>query len=231
MKQRTFQTGARTLLAGLLLVAALVPATAAITPFSSRSGFDAATAGLTQQLTDFESEPAGTSYAAGTGPAGAGFTLSSSAPDTLLVADLFWTSSGTHYLGLDNPDTQFLSGDSLTFSFSAPVSAFGLYVIGGADLQAGDVRLSAGGADAFNGASPAIVDAASGSYVYFIGLVSSAGSFGSATLTGLPPAGSDFFLIAVDDVLLAHPVPEPSALALLSAGLLGLGWARRRRMP
>jgi len=218
-------------LAAALLCATTVPALAAITGYTTRSGFDAATAGLTTQTTDFESVAAGTSFATGTGPAGSGFTLSAvTGAGTPTVADLFWTTSGTHYLGLDNSDTQFFSGDEVTFSFAQPVRAFGLYVIGGSDLQAGDIQLSAGGTDVLSSGSAEQTDGF-GSYAYFLGLATDGASpsFASATLKGLAPGGTDFFLFAVDDVTLANPVPEPSTVALLSLGLLGLAASSRRR--
>ncbi len=38
---------------------------------------------------------------------------------TPTVSNQFWTTSGTQYLGLDNPDTAFEQGDSLTFNFNS----------------------------------------------------------------------------------------------------------------
>ena len=223
----TFIRGAMAL-ALAALTAGAAPAMAAVSGYTLRADFDAAQAGwLPQQVTDFEAEVAGTTYPSGSGPTGSGFTLETSAGAfglTPSVGATFWTTSGTHYLGLDNPDTAFYSGDSVTFNFAAPVHAFGLYVLVGSDVQTGDLQLSAGGANVFNGGAAAASDGA-GSFAYFVGLVSTGAGFGSATLTGL----NGFYVYSVDDVVLANPVPEPASVALFGAGLAALGFARRRK--
>ena len=223
-------------LAAVLLLCmpwSVTPALSAVIAYNSQASFNAATAGWVKQTTDFEGVATGTTFAAGTGPAGSGFTLNAKAAgSTPTVADLFWTTSGTHYLGLDDSDTQFFSGDELTFNFANPTSAFGLFVIGGQDLRAGDVRLSGGGTDAFNAATADLTDN-NGSFAFFIGLASSGATLSSATLTGIPPGGTDFFLFAVDDVVLAHPgsvtIPEPPCAVLIALALLAVVVRRRPR--
>ena len=121
-------------------------AQAAVVTYSTQASFIAAATGLgTQHLSNFDSSPTGTAYADGSGPPGSGFTMTSTtfAPaNTPSVQDQFWTTSGTHYLGLDNSDTQFSNGDSLSFALSGSVRAFGLYVIGATnDIQAGDLAV------------------------------------------------------------------------------------------
>ena len=54
-------------------------------------------------------------------------------PSTLRVGNTFGTTSGTNYLGLDNPDTAFYLGDSFEIDFHRTVHAVGLYVIAGSD--------------------------------------------------------------------------------------------------
>lgn len=220
----------------LVALSAIAPhAAAAINGYTARTAFDAATAGMPRVITDFESSTAGTVFGPGTGPAGSGFVLDSTASvafgEDPMVGDLFWTTSGTRYLGSDNGDAQFLAGDSITFTFAAPASGFGLYVIGGSDLLGGDIRLSMGGA-----AVPNVDDAdkladGNGSFAFFLGLVSDDGAtFGSATLTGIDPGGGAFYVFAVDDVVVASPVPEPSMAVTLLAGVAALlAWRRRVR--
>lgn len=202
--------------------------------YQDQAAFGAAIAGWTSHTTDFEAQAAGTTYAAGTGPAGAGFTLTLSGPSAAsnvpTVNDAFWTTSGTHYLGLDNFDTAFEAGDALTIQFATPVRAFGLWVIGTQDLGPGDIALGLAGTSISNGSS--FVTDGFGSYAYFLGLVTddSAG-FSSLTLSDLTPGSTRLLNIAADDFISAAPgrgtpVPEPASLALVLLGLLALA-ARR----
>ena len=122
------------------MLAICAPVQAAVVGYQSQATFNAAISGWTSISTDFESVSVATTYAAGTGPSGSGFTLVLSGPDAPsqlpAVANLFWTTSGTHYLGLDNPDTAFEAGDSLTFNFATAMQAFGLFIVGGSDVPA-----------------------------------------------------------------------------------------------
>ena len=92
------------------------------------------------QTTNFDALAVDTLYASGTGPGS--FTLSvvafDSTPqvrDQMLDGTLLWAISGTHSLGLNNSDRQFLGGDVLNIHFLAPVFGFGLYVITGGGNQ------------------------------------------------------------------------------------------------
>lgn len=209
-------------------------AMAAINSYASRAAFDAATAGMPRVVTDFESIATGTVFAPGTGPAGAGFVLDSSASSAFgqnpLVSDAFWAPSGVRFLGSQNSDQQFYVGDTLTFTFDAPASGFGLLVVGGRDLSAGDIRLSAAGAEAFNVDDANKLSDGNGSFAFFVGLASDNGAtFGSAALTGVDPGGGAFYVFAVDDVIVAAPVPEPSMALMLALGASGVVLAGRRR--
>ncbi|MDN3920813.1 PEP-CTERM sorting domain-containing protein [Roseateles violae] len=210
------------------------PAGAAVSSYQQQADFDAAVAALGDtHLSDFESIAVATSYAAGSGPAGAHFVLGSStyAPgDRPTVQTGLWTSSGERFLGLNNGDQQFSNGDTLSFTLSGPVRAFGLYVIVGADVLAGDLRLNTAGGSVSNAGSTTVGDGA-GSFAYFLGLVSSS-NIASVTLEfGTPGDPSFLFNAAVDDVRLidAAAVPEPSRLALTGLGGLALLLAARRR--
>src|SRR5687768_13174530 len=115
---------------------------AALTSFTSKAAFDAAIAGMSDlQTVDFEGVAAGTTFASGTGTGGLTFDYAISG-FTLQVSDTFGTTSGTNYLGLDNPDTAFNLGDSVTIQFGRTVHAVGLYVMAGNDALAGDFELS-----------------------------------------------------------------------------------------
>ena len=219
-------TRLRAACAGLLLATASAAGHASLTGFTDQVSFQAATTGLPTELTNFDSLAAGDPVAGG-----AGFSLSVSASgDSPVVSSGFWTTSGPNYLGLNNADGQFLNGDTLTFTFARPVAAFGLYVIGGADLADPSfsdvgVQLASG---AFSVSTTKLPDRTDGqgSYAFFLGFVGTGSTLGSVTLTGFSPGLLEF---AVDDVRLVSAVPEPASAGLLAAGLLGLATLRRRK--
>ena len=213
----------------LVVFAALTALSAASgatpTGYQSEADFAAAISGLSGvQTVDFESVPTGTTFASGTGTGGLTFTYAI-AGQALQVSSTFTTTSGTNYLGLDNPDTAFYLGDSFTIAFGRTVNAAGLYLIAGNDAQPGDLELSTASASVFNGATP--VDLFDGK-AYFIGLVDAAG-FDSITITGVA-SGDAFPPFSADDITSAvSTVPEPGAPASMLAGLGLLGLLARRR--
>ena len=192
---------------------------AVLTSFTSKAAFDAAIAGMSAaQTVDFESDAAGTTFASGTGTGGLTFIYSIAGPSTLQVSDTFGTTSGSNYLGLDNPDTAFYLGDSFTINFNRTVHAVGLYVIAGSDAQAGDMMLSVAAGSVSNSA---IADTlVSDGQAFYLGLVESDVGLGftSATLSGvfIPNA---FLAFTTDDITSAvSAVPEPETWGLMLVG-------------
>ena len=209
------------------------PAQAALSSFTSKAAFDAALASLSQvQSVDFDSVAAGTDFASGTGTGGLTFSYAIAGPSTLRVSDTFLTTSGTHYLGLNNSDTAFYLGDSFTINFNRTVHAVGLYLIAGSDAQAGDMQLSVATGSVFNAAAPDTL-LADGGRAFYLGLVeSNVGSgFMSATITmaAIPNA---FLAVTADDITSAvnvgGVVPEPGTWGLMLGGLSALAALRRR---
>ena len=222
-------------LASAVLAAGLAatPAWATTTSYSDQTTFLGAAGIVT--TTNFDSIAVNTLFTAGTGPAGSGFTLSGIIGGGLtpMVANTYGTTSGSNYLGLNstpslNSDTQFASGDVLTFSFTGS-NAFGFFVVGGSDLSAGDIQLSFGGTDFLT--AGLATNLGGGNFAYFLGLVSDTVQT-SATVSGL----GTFALFALDDVSINNPggggggnqVPEPTSLALVGLALVAARVARRR---
>jgi PEP-CTERM motif len=220
----------------LLLSFTLLASTsrATTTAFDDKTSFDAAAAGLSgSQTVDFDSVASGTIFASGSGTGGLSFDYAI-ADQSIEVSSTFGTTSGSNYLGLDNPDTAFYLGDSFTIQFNRTVHAVGLYLITGSDAQAGDLELATSGGSVFNSSSFVPV---SDGQAYYLGLIESdpALGFTSATVTGIT-SGDAFLAFSADDITSAGGVavvpvvPEPASAALLFAGLALMGVFTRRRM-
>ncbi|WP_394780949.1 PEP-CTERM sorting domain-containing protein [Undibacterium sp.] len=227
-----------------VLLCAALPASAAVIGFQSQAAFNAAASGWASTTTNFDSVPAGsTSYAAGTGPAGSGFTMTLGGSDAgsfvPAVGNQYWTTSGSNYLGLNNGDTAFEQGDTLTFNFTSAVRAFGFYVVGTEDVSAGDYSLTTGGSSVNNPDKAAAQTDGNGSFAYFLGFVADGVGEGFTSVSfSVADHGLRFNLpTSLDDIIVAavppdtgNPgtVPEPGSVALMLAGLLCFGAVQRR---
>lgn len=212
----------------LLLLAFAAPLMRADAVYTSSATFNTAIAGSTITTQNFDSTAAGTlvttlgglTFSYNCGGCGA----------SLVVQDLFDTTSGTNYLGTDDVTGALFGGDSLTLTFSSPVNAAGLFIIGFNSVLAGDFTLSNGATSVSN---PLLQESTlgDGGLVYFLG-ISSASGFSSITLTSVP--GGPLF--NVDDITTATgtitppitTVPEPASFLLLGSGALGMLWRKRR---
>ena len=113
----------------------------------------------------------------------------------------------------------------MTISFSAPTTAFGVYVTG---IQTSFGSTTASwGTDSFS-----LVDtqgAPGFAGIQFFGFISDVpvGSVSFLT-TANPAVGRD--IMGFDDIeAVSSAVPEPTTVSLLLAGLFGVGFAARRR--
>lgn len=218
-------------LAATLLIGSAGGVTAAPVGYTDKAAFDVATATLSnRQTVDFENVVSGSKFASGFGTGGLSFSYAI-AGYSIQVSSTFSTTSGTHYLGLDNPDTAFYLGDSFTIDFNRTVHAVGLYLVTGTDTRPGDLQLSAAGASVVNDGS--FITLADFGQAYYLGLVETDPALGfmSATVQGIVSPGA-FVAFSADDITSAvvgvPPIPEPGSGALMLAGLGVMAWGSRR---
>jgi len=208
-------------LAMLMLLLVAAPVFAGTTTYTTQTSFAAATTGLTTENFD------GAALGSVTGPIdGLNFTANIAGGGMLSIANTFDTTSGTQYLGTDLLGNSFASQDNFTVTLPSASTAVGLYLLIGGTLSGDDFTLSVAGGDAMNsGVSEEMLG--DGTMVYFLGLTSTT-PFTSATLGLTTPAGAgDGPYWNVDDLsygtaktgIITPPVPEPSGLLLLGAGL------------
>lgn len=116
----------------IAVVAAFAALPAFADSFTTNSSFFAAISGLTPTTANFDSDPVGNITQGGTVD-GITFTYTvNGGAGSLAVQNLFDTTSGTNYLGSNDPGTGALfPGDTFTMSFSTPINAVGFFIIGG----------------------------------------------------------------------------------------------------
>ncbi|HUJ33195.1 MAG TPA: PEP-CTERM sorting domain-containing protein [Candidatus Acidoferrum sp.] len=209
----------------IIAVAAFAALPAFADTFTSSSSFNSAISGMSGVTTaSFDTDTPG-DIAQGATVDGITFNYNiDGGLGSLAISNLFDTTSGTNYLGSDDPTTGALfPGDSITMSFASPVNALGLFIIGG-PYSDGDFTLDIG-TDTALSSSVLEETLGDGGEVIFLGITSTTG-FSSATLS--LDSGA-FELWNVDDITTAGgtpgtggggvPTPEPSTVVLLAAGL------------
>lgn len=213
-----------------VLLAGVVQVFASTVTYTTQSSFASATTGVMTE--NFDSAALGPVTGA---IGGLTFTANIAGGGNLVVADTFDTTSGANYLGTDFLGNSFASQDNVTVSLPSSATAIGMYILVGGALNPGDsFTLSVTGGSALSSMTEENV-LGDGTYVYFLGLTSSS-AFTSATLAVTNPAGpSDGPYWNVDDITYGTaktntppPVPEPSTLLLLGAGLATVVSRRKR---
>lgn len=220
----------------VLLAVTAAPAAAQITPFVDEASFRSAVPnGSSLVPVDFEAEAPGRVIGSGDTVGGVTFThaIAGGAIDLAVGAGLP-TTSGAHFLGLDQPDLQdrqIQHGDEFDLAFP-PSTALGLTIVSGDPLVADDVLLVTGQGTAGNAPMPAGTTS-DGGLIYFVGLVAET-PFETASIRYGHPDEAVAFLYTADDLLLAQagvteiPTLGSWGLAALAGALALLGLAAVR---
>lgn len=180
--------------------------------FTSEAAFTSALSGASITVESFESAPGGTS----TSMIFPNVTVSCSG--STYCPGFFGVSGFTPTDGVQG--VFFATPDTITFSFSAPVTAFGIDVSGLGTAGATDFSGSLS-----NGASATFFSNYFGNNVgsLFVGFVDKSG-FSSVTFSGTQGDDGIYF-----DRMQIAAVPEPESYAMLMAGLGLMGLIARRR--
>ena len=204
-----------------------------VTVYTDLTAFNNALAsnGYSSQTLDFDSETAGTTYAA---PSTIGHvTFSNFGPPDLIVTDDFATTSGANYLGMDSVGlaNQFTGGFNIDMGFAAS-NAVGFNIVTGeianVSIFDDDIQLVVPG----SGTVLLDVDDLQGTVggsdsVFFVGLIDTMSTFTTAQVR-YDAAAVGTITYNIDDITTAA-IPEPASSVLLIGSALMVLHQRRRR--
>lgn len=217
------------LVTALLLCGISANSFAALMTFNDQAAFQSALGSNPSTTINFDNVAVDTPIVDGSNFQGIDFSFidgSGSAFDGM-VGTGFDATSGNNYLGYNDPAANaFLSGDSISMSFSQTIHAIGMYIIAspGDILFPDDAQLIVGNDTALLDPTPLNV-LPDGGEVFFLGLINTNGF----TMADLTTFCCGFFEFNVDDIqfsTFATPppigtgIPEPAHLSLFALALL-----------
>ena len=211
---------------GCALACVISSTNAAIIFYDSQANYLSALGGAAITTYDFDALTAGTLIASGDALNGATFSYSLSGPGnpSILVDDVFGTTSPNNYLGTDDGSGAFVSGDGFTITFDQTMRSVGLYVISADLIFADDFTITTNSGQSVGNTATSDVTLTDGD-AFFIGLIEDDFSLGFDSIT---LSSQDFgFLFNVDDITVSQ-VPLPAAVWLFGSGLLCLAGISRR---
>jgi hypothetical protein len=153
---------------------------------------------------------------------------------------IFRTTTSTELAFPDPPEPSdqsfFYPGESVTLTFPNAVNAVGIFFNAVPEnTQAGDFFIQTPLGTATNGLNPVTGTGSLFPTLYFVGLISTSGSFTTATIGGIDTGvngGFNLDNLTFGSNVSVTGIPEPGTLAVLGGLLLATGAAcRRRREP
>ena len=208
-------------------------ASAELITYQNAAAFNAAIAGRSSSIVDFDSpqivNPITTLQGLqfGTLPGNVNFIVTDGAP---LLGNRLSTVSGTKFLGSDAGELINLSNKTFTITSQSNISALGLYFISESNNLSVDelgIRIGTTSVSIDRNAFTTLSGGIDG-YAYFVGIVdtNNQGILSTATVFGSSNASP----IGIDNIITAVPEPSSVVFACLAGigGLSRLAWKRRQ---
>lgn len=193
---------------------------AAIVSYTSSATFQAALTGQTVTTEGYELPAINSTIANGGSLNGLTYSFSNGAPGR--IDNIFNNFDDQSLASASFANGFFLPGESITVSFGAAATAFGVF-FNVAQSPAGSLYATTNLGDTALGSNSYDI-----STLHFVGLISDT-AFTSVTFGGTTAIASGFNVDDLSNVRAVQAVPEPGSLALLALALAAVVSMRRRK--